>query len=93
VTTSVPEENRPTILPLKAAFDLREAVESAQSALDLPVEWRHVPCANALAFALGQTRSAIDPAIAVRLSLEVLFAMAKMVPMPRGALEEVARTS
>ncbi|HEV2638707.1 MAG TPA: hypothetical protein VGX23_26400 [Actinocrinis sp.] len=86
VATTVPERNKPAILPLKAAFDLRDAVTAVQEELGLPVAQRHIPCVNALAFALEQTKSAIESDVAVTLSLEVLFTMSKMVPVPKHAL-------
>lgn len=88
VATTVPEQNQPRVLPVKAAFDLRDAVTAVQEALGLPRAQRHVPCLHALAFALSQTRSAIDPEVALTLSLEVLFTMAKMVPVPKSAFDQ-----
>jgi hypothetical protein len=38
---------------------------------------------RALALALRETRYAIMPQTAIALSVQVLFAMAKMVPVPR----------
>lgn len=87
VATSVPEQNKPTVLPLKAAFDLRDAVTAVQEELGLPVAQRHIPCVHALALALEQTKPAIDPGVAITLSLEVLFTMSKMVPVPKSALD------
>ena len=92
VATSVPEQNQPGILPVKAAFDLRDAVTAVQKALGLPLAQRYVPCVHALAFALTQTRSAIEPNVALTLSLQVLFTMAKMVPVPKSAFDEAPST-
>jgi hypothetical protein len=92
IATSLPEEHQSTIMPLKAAFDLRDVVSAAQDMVDLPIERRYLLCVYSLAFALEQTRSAIEPDIAVTLSLEVLFAMAKRVPVPKSAFSKDAGT-
>ena len=90
VALTVPTDNQPTILPIRAAFELRDAVDTAQAACGLERSHRHVPCATALAVAIGQVRAAIDLSIAMTLSLEVVFGMAKMVPMSRAAFESAA---
>jgi hypothetical protein len=87
VALTVPADNQPTILPLRAAFELREAVDAAQASAGLVRAQRHVPCATALSIAIGQVRAAIDLTIAMTLSLEVIFGMAKTVPMSRAAFE------
>ena len=87
VALTIPTDNLPTILPIRAAFEMRHAVDAAQAASGLEQSQRHVPCATALAVAIGQVRAAIDLSIAMTLSLEVVFGMAKMVPMSRAAFE------
>lgn len=88
VATTVPEPNRPTVMPLREAFELRGLAAAAQEMLGLPSGQRHRVCAHALASALEETGSAIDPAVAVTLSLEVMFAMAKRVPVPKSAFSQ-----
>jgi hypothetical protein len=88
VALTVPTDNQPTIVPLRAAFELRDAVESAQEAAALAQAQRHLPCATALALAIGEVRAAIELSIAMTLSLEVVFGMAKTVPMSRAAMEK-----
>jgi hypothetical protein len=88
VATTVGEEHRPTVLPLRAAFELRPAVDEAAARSDRPTSERHVPCVLALCLAFGQVQSAIDVRVATTLTLEVVFGMAKMVPMSRHALED-----
>ena len=87
VATSVPDENKPTVVPLRAAFEMRPLVDAAYESGNVELSRRHIPCAMALATALEQTRQAIDPSVAVKLALEVTFGMAKVVPMSRAALE------
>ncbi|HEX7491037.1 MAG TPA: hypothetical protein VF337_04980 [Candidatus Limnocylindrales bacterium] len=91
VATSVPEDNTPGVVPLQVAFELRDAVDSAQSASGLPRSLRHVVCAVALAEGLKQVKAACDMNMAVTLAMEVAFGMSKMAPMSRAAFEEVRR--
>jgi hypothetical protein len=85
VALTVAEDNRPWILPIRAAFDLRSAVAGVEAAHGLAIAQRHVLMATALRAALGQVAGAIDGAIAVRIALEVTFGMAKMAPMSDAA--------
>jgi hypothetical protein len=87
VATSVGDEHRPTVLPLRAAYDLRPAVDEAAALCGRPTSERHVLCTLALCAAFGQVKSAIDVRVATTLAFEVVFGMAKMVPMSRQALE------
>jgi hypothetical protein len=90
VALTVPTDNLPTVLPLRAAFELRGAVDAVQAAAGLTPAQRHQPCAVALAVAVGQVRAAIDLGVAMTLALEVVFGMAKMVPMSHAAMEDPA---
>jgi len=85
VWTSVPPDNQPTVLPIQVAFDLRPAVDAALAKSGLKPDLRHVPCTLALAIALKQVRGAIDMNVAMMLSLDVIFGVAKMMPMSRRA--------
>lgn len=80
----------PSVLPIRVAFELRPAVDAAVATLNLEPSRRHVPCTYALAEALTQVQAAIDPAVAIRLALEVVFGMAKMVPMSQRAFDAVS---
>jgi hypothetical protein len=91
VEAAVPPDNQPSILPLQVAFELRPAVDRVLADAGLPPNQRHVPCAQALAEGLRQVRGAIDPGIAVRLALDVVFTLAKTVPMSRRAFEAMAK--
>ena len=89
VTTSVAESNKPQIMPLRAAFELRGAVDVAQSKAGLNRSLRHVVCAVALADCLKQVKAACDMSMAVTLAMEVAFGTAKMAPMSRAAFEKL----
>ena len=86
VSTSVGPEHEPTVMPLRAAYDLRPHVLEIERQFGAPVEDRHVVTTAALTAALEQTREAIDVPVALRLSVEVLFGMAKMAPMTARAM-------
>ena len=88
---SVGADHAPMVAPIRLAFELRPAVETACSAASVKAGQRHQPCALALASGLGQVREAIDPQVALKLSLEVVFGMAKMAPMSRRAFADAAR--
>ena len=90
VATTVPADHQPTVLPLRFAFELRPAVDEAQAQAGLPSSLRHVPCALALCECLKQVGDAADVGMTIRLALEVVFGMAKTVPMSRAAFAAVA---
>jgi hypothetical protein len=90
VTTTVGDEHEPGVMPIRATFELRAAVDEAQSKAGLPIEFRYVPCALALATGIRQVRDAQDVRLTVQLALEVVFGMAKMAPMTRAAFNAVA---
>jgi hypothetical protein len=90
VSLTVTEDNRPWILPIRAAYDLRATVIGIEVAHDLAVGQRHVLTATALRAALDQVAGAIDPVIGVRIALEVTFGMAKMAPMSDAAFASAA---
>jgi hypothetical protein len=90
VATTVGDDHAPGVMPIRAAFELREAVDEVQSKAGLPTELRYVPCALALAAGIGQVREALDVRVTVRLALEIVFGMAKMAPMSRAAFESVS---
>jgi hypothetical protein len=90
VGTTVPADHRPTVLPLRVAFELRPAVVKAETDARLPSGLRYVPCTLALCQGIKQVKTSADNGMVMRLALEVAFGMAKMVPMSRSALESVA---
>jgi hypothetical protein len=89
VATSVAVANKPRVVPLQVAFELRAAVDAAQSGSGLPRTLRHVVCAVALADGLKEVKAACDMNIAVTLAMEVVFGTSKMAPMSRAAFERV----
>lgn len=90
VALTVPDEHRPSVQPLRLAFELRPTVEAATDELDPGAGGRHVPCALALASAIERTSGAIDVNIGLTLALEVVFGMAKTEPMSRRAFAEAS---
>ena len=97
VVVSVPVVHRPRILPLQSAFRMRPFVDAEAERLGFPAAqpvdgeptvWsRHALCTSALASAISQTASTLEPQIATTLALEVAFGMAKMVPMSMIAFD------
>jgi hypothetical protein len=92
VATSVPEDNKPTIVPLRAAFEMRPLVDAACERAKVEVARRHIPCALGLAKGLEQTQQAIDPRVGLKLAVEITFGMAKTVPISRKAFEAAPRS-
>jgi hypothetical protein len=86
VTVTVPDGNRPRVLPLRCAYDLRPVVAALEAEHKLALDRRHVLTATALRSAIAQVHGAIDAGIAVRLALEVTFGMAKVAPMTDAAM-------
>ena len=86
VSTSVGPDHEPTVLPLRAAYDLRPGVLEVEQRFGAPVQDRHIVTTAALIAALEQTRAAIDVPVALRLAVEILFGMAKMAPMTARAM-------
>lgn len=82
VALTVPDDHHPSVQPLRLAYELRPAVEVAAQ------RDRHVPCSTALAAGIERAREALDIGIALTLALEVVFGMAKTVPMSRHAFEQ-----
>ena len=79
--TTVGDDHAPARSPLHQAFLLRASVLETERLFVAAVSDRHLVTASALTSAIDQTRSAIDPAISLRLALEVLFGVARLAPM------------
>ena len=96
VAIDVPPDNQPKVLPLRAAFEMRPSVATADAICvrsfskkhaTQPEGWgRHVLCATTLASAMQQTAAALDPRLSLSLVLDVIFGTAKMVPMSNAGL-------
>jgi hypothetical protein len=87
VTTTVAADNQPRVMPLRVAFEMRDTVDAAVAAAGMDTVHRWVPCVLALCVAMGEVQAAIDLRVAATLVMEVLFALAKMVPMSRDQLQ------
>jgi hypothetical protein len=81
VPLTVPEENRPRVMPLLAAFQLRSKLNGLYESRGTSPEDRPLVCTGALAQILGMTRNALAPRIALMLAYETLVGMSKTVPM------------
>lgn len=85
VPLSVPEGNRPFILPLQVAYETRPAVDRIFSALASPRERLHAG-ALTLAKALIAVQQVIDKRVALLLALQTVNGMAKTAPMTDEAM-------
>ena len=83
VAVSVGADHQPFQPPLRSALELRTAIEFLAREEGIPDAERYRLCTAALAAAIRQTAGVLDPAVAVRLSLEICFGVAKLVPVPR----------
>jgi len=81
LVTTVGDDHAPARAPLHQAFLLRAAVLETERLFAAAVSERHIVTASALTSAIDQTKSAIDPAVSLRLALEVLFGVARLAPM------------
>jgi hypothetical protein len=81
VKLSVPDDNLPSVQPLRRAYELRPHVRQVLGSGNVArADWPRV-CAAALVVELGRARAAIEPGLAVRIVLETVNGMAKMAPM------------
>ncbi len=90
VATSVPEANRPRVMALRAAYELRATVLEVERSAGATPAQRHLVTATALTQAVAQTAQAIAVPVGVRLACEVLVAMAKTAPMTDAAVRAAA---
>jgi hypothetical protein len=88
VVLDISDDNRPGMLPLQAAFELRPYVVAQEEQHHLETGDRGRLCAVTLGLSLNMVQDAIDPAVALTLSIQTLFGMAKMVPMSAKAMRE-----
>jgi hypothetical protein len=92
VGLSVPPENWPHVPPLRYAYELRTPVRGLLMGNRIPKGAWPAACAMALATELGKVRTAIDPAVAIRIVLETTNGMAKMAPMTERHAREAAES-
>jgi len=88
VPLTVPLENRPTLVPLKFGYATRPQVDGILNPLKVKKEALRVSV-MALSELLKMVRGAIDPKVALLLSLEILNGMAKTAPMTERAMKGV----
>ncbi len=81
LVTTVGDDHAPARAPLHQALLLRPSVLETERLFVAAVSDRHIVTASALTSAIDQTKGAIDPAISLRLALEVLFGVARLAPM------------
>ena len=81
---SVPEGNRPYILPLRVAYEARPTVDSVFRGLNPSQRLRS--SVMTLVKVLVAVRDVIDKRIALLLALETINGMAKTAPMPDNAI-------
>ena len=85
VPLSVPEGNRPFVLPLRVAYETRSAVDQTFQALNSP-EQKLRAAVLTLAKVLIAVQQAIDRKVALLLAFEVVNGMAKTAPMTDEAM-------
>ncbi|MDQ2757919.1 MAG: hypothetical protein M3Y71_15430, partial [Actinomycetota bacterium] len=86
VVTTVGDDHAPARSPLRQALELRPAVLETERLFGASVSDRHIVTASALTSAIDQTKGAIDPAVSLRLALEVLFGVVRLAPMTSDRL-------
>ena len=88
VPLSVPEENRPFVLPLKVGYETRERVDEILK----PIRSNKPLClqvaTEALAAILNMISNVMNPGIALTLAIETINGMMKTAPMTARALAE-----
>jgi hypothetical protein len=89
VPLTVPEENRPFLMPLRAAYETRTHIDRILGP-DGDARSRLREVALALAEALVEVAEAIDHRLALRLVLETLNGMSKTAPMTDEAFRLAA---
>lgn len=90
VPLTVPDENRPFLMPLRAAYETRVHIDRMLPAGGDAKSRLHV-VTLALAEALIAVAEAIDHPLALRLALETVNGMAKTAPMTDEAFRRAAR--
>ena len=89
VPLSVPKDNHPFILPLRASYELRPTVDKIFTPLGDNQDQRLQAATFALAEVLCKTRDVLDRRIAITLALETVNGMAKTAPMTDAAMAKL----
>ena len=82
---SVPEENKPFILPLQAGYETRVYVDEKINIVDDEYTLRVV--INAMCSILIETKNAIESSIALALTFEIIYGMSKTATMPNKKIK------
>jgi hypothetical protein len=89
VPLSVPKDNQPFVLPLQVGYNSRAFVDN----LFASISQDKLRCLRISAEALGDilnlTAKVFDPAVALRLAVEIINGMSKTAPMTKEALKRV----
>jgi hypothetical protein len=78
---TVPQANRPRVMPLRVAFEFRSKVRQLCNLRGVSAEDRALVCVGALARVLGMTANVLAPRVALLLAFETLVGMSKIAPM------------
>ena len=88
VPLSVPKENHPFIMPLRAAYETRLMADKIFAPLDNPRQKLHA-AALTLAEAVCKTRDVLNRRVAITIALETANGMSKTAPMTDAAMAKV----
>jgi len=89
VPLSIPKDNHPFVMPLRAAYETRPLVDKVFDQLGDDQYQRLQAAALALAEALCKTRDVLNRRAAITLALETVNGMAKTAPMTDAAMEKL----
>jgi hypothetical protein len=89
VPWSVPKDNHPFILPLRAAYETRSIVDKTFAPLGDNHQQRLHAATLTLAETLCKTRDVLDRRIATTLAIETVNGMAKTAPMTDAAMAKL----
>ena len=90
VPLSVPEENKPVLLPLRVAYETRPSMDKLLGAPERDATARLRIAALAVGESLVAAAQAIDRKVALLLALETVNGMAKTAPMTDDAFQDAA---
>ena len=86
---SVPKDNHPFIMPLRASCEMRPTVEKVLAPLGDDKRQKLHATTLALAEALCKTRDVLNRRVAITLALETVNGMAKTAPMTDAAMAKL----
>jgi hypothetical protein len=89
VPLSIPKDNYPFIMPLRAAYELRLTVDKLFAPLGDDHKQKLQAATLALAETLCKTRDVLNRQIAIKLALETVNGMSKTAPMTDAAFAKV----